>query len=81
MLVQHGFEVADIDNAPTPLPRTQLYTAGTGNYDDTIDVLKMFMSVDVMSGSLLSGAGIGNIQLIIGDNFLESWSSPSHPFW
>lgn len=81
-LVQHGFDVKEIENAEESRPRTMAYIYGTGDYTQTIDALKLFMDVDIYTGELLSGHIYQSpIELYIGDNFLDNYTSTTNRFW
>lgn len=81
-LVQYGFSVYDIFNAPSPRSRTVAYIYGSGDYSDTIEALKLFMDIDIYTWEVLSWHTYTSaIDLYLGDSFLDDRSSPTNRFW
>ena len=72
-LKQFGFHIIDVDNTPKKQQRTTLLVGGTGDYSQTITLLKLFVDFDVQKvipSEYVGRMSDAELMLLVGDDFL-----------
>ena len=81
-LIRYGFDVIDVDNAPTPVEHNIVYVHGTGqSYDTTLQMMKLFTDFVVLPAPVWFGSSGVDLSLVLGNEYIETRGNTPFNFY